>query len=426
MSTHTHPHTPLAARLAALALAAAFASGCAAADVDVEEGESEDGYTSTTSAPGAEAYLSVDAPGGTLPDYEPSGALRYGPAPSPYAVNPEPQMVYDNGAIHLYGAPRRLTARVGERVAAPPGALYTSVANDTWKRYVALKKGRTTTFHLGRVEVATVDGAARSPLATWTLRPDNRAFTATLTPYTPGPNAWTMDGAAVERERYNRASQVFGAQAFPMGTGLNVLPGKYYVEARYQSNVETFTITVKAGQTSTVAPRDLSGKIRVLPPRPTLPNWAPDGAPPFATQSLSDSMGKSSVPQYDNGTFYVVSGGQSILRTGKVGEEVTLPRGSYRLVLNDTSMGVAVSPGATTTVYVGRIEVTAQPYTFSVEQYSFPEFMGSKATNGRLFGFRGAAIPMGVGLDVLPGKYKLVYHYPGEDKSADVDLPNLP
>lgn len=369
MSDRAAPSPSFPPLFASSALMLCALLGCGGATAPPLETPDHDGPSALAQPvvvnPGVQSgFILVRSPAGaSLPDWVPPSPLQF-----PFA---------QSGFLVFAGNSLVAEGRFDVPLAVPRGS-YRLTLNDTHTN-VSVRANETTEVGAARVEVADVAGTFRVLAAS---------------------DAHTAHGGC----------NIVLEGRLPTGTGLNVFAGSYRAQVSYQTHVRVLDAAVASGHTVTVRPGDLRGSILVVPPAATLPDWKPAAAPQFP---------------YDNRTFSVINGGsREFAATGTLGEPVTVPEGTYRLVLNDTIHEVTVVPLTTTTVYARRVDVrtTDQSGTFRL-----------LTPNDRLTAHGGcnivleAAVPLGNGLNVFPGKYTVSIRYDfGGTDSFPLDLPNAP
>lgn len=165
------------------------------------------------------------------------------------------------------------------------------------------------------------------------------------------------------------------------------------------------------------------GTLELVPPcKALLPDWSPPSSHPAA-------------PHYSPARFTVQARvGAGVVATGGLGSALRLPAGDYVVFMNDTKLPVRVTSGATTKVFAQRLDIakSALKGTYRVNVLAGGE--GSLASIPPLHGnsscscstlFHYQDFPLGVGLLVLPGAYRLDFSYVGgATQSITVGLPN--
>jgi hypothetical protein len=263
-----------------------------------------------------------------------------------------------------------VAGNLGTAVKVPHGS-YQIVFNDTTAT-VAVAPQQQTEVKASRIEVADVSG-------TYTL-------------------ALTSGGIG-----YSGARNLLNAK-LPTGVGINVLAGDYTASISYQSAQKTMSARVDAGATALVQPADLRGNILVNAPTAALPDWSGTSTWGFG---------------YNNGVYQILNSSGGSIASGKVGgDPVAVPEGGYKLVLNDTQMDITVTRQQTTTVYGGRVEVDTTDVSGS---FTISLASGGVAYSGAR-NLLNAKLPLGVGIDVLPGSYtaNVAYDFGGSDSFAVV------
>lgn len=194
---------------------------------------------------------------------------------------------------------------------------------------------------------------------------------------------------------------------FPTGVGINVLAGDYEANVSYQAAQKQLSAKCDAGSTKLVQPADLRGNLVVVSPSASLPDW-----------SGSSSIGFG----YNNKVVRVLTPANVSVASANLGDSLALPEGSYKLVLNDTVMPVTITRQVTTTVYGGRLEVDNTDVTGS---FTISAVSPSATWSG--YPVLNATLPLGVGIDVLPGSYQVnvTYSFGGSDSFA-VTVDNTP
>ncbi len=152
--------------------------------------------------------------------------------------------------------------------------------------------------------------------------------------------------------------------------------------------------SVSLEETVRVRPNSKSGTLLVSAPvGDTLPNWS----------------GSSSL--YTRDTFKVyLSSNNALVTTGTIGSPVRIPRGSYKLVMNDTSTNVVVAAQQTSEVKASRIEVAVVVGTFLIAAVA-----PNRSESG--FGLMNTTLPTGLGLNVFAGDYNALVTYQMATKS---------
>lgn len=157
--------------------------------------------------------------------------------------------------------------------------------------------------------------------------------------------------------------------------------------------------------TVVIGPPDLRGWIDVSLAGDQRPDWAPASAPKF---------GPNNALTYDNAVYHVYRGNTKIA-SADVGNRTFLPKGAYRVALNDTWTDVQVNASETVEVKAGRLEVEDVQGTFEVHVEK-----GDFSNGHQLLDVD--AIPTGVGLNVLPGKYSISVKYQAHTKNFPVTI----
>jgi hypothetical protein len=336
---------------------------CAACSLTGEDTGTAEGNDTVVINPADQTgWIHTSAPRGTLPACQ-NVTAKFGPSG---------QLGFDNKSVTFWSN----QAQAGTAKIDQPGALvkgtYDVVINDTFTT-VDVTPGHTTEVGLSWLEVEDVGGSYQVNAV----------------------------------KDYSNGTTLFDAQ-FSTGCGFYVLPGKYTVNVTYQNHTLPFVVDVAANKVATVKPGDLRGEIVVLPPSSVShPDWAPASNPTF---------GPSGALSYDNGHFAIYDGTTQI-GISALGAKIAVPMGDYIVALNDTKMTVHVDPAKTVTVHAGRLEVGAPASGTGTFQIS--------AKNGDFSGGTtvfDAEIPMGTGLDLLPGDYDLTMKYQGQTIAQTITL----
>jgi hypothetical protein len=251
---------------------------------------------------------------------------------------------------------------IGSPIKLPHGT-YKVVLNDTLTT-VSITAQQQTQVGASRIEVADVSGS-------FTLSANS------------GTNTWS-------------GYPILDA-TFPTGVGINVFAGDFEANVSYQSAQKQLSAKCDAGSTALVQPADLRGNLVVVAPTASLPDW---------------SGGSSIGFGYSNSVLHVLTQANVSVTSGNLGDSLALPEGNYKIVLNDTVMPVSVTRQQTTTVYGGRIEVDNTDVSGS---YTISAVSPTATWSG--YPILDATLPLGVGLNVLPGSYQVnvTYSFGGTD-----------